>query len=314
MLTKEQKTRLGIFWVVSVALLLFLAGMLIVPAFRNKGLPYTINIKGASVNGLSVGASVKYQGVDVGKVREIRVNPDDLSSILVEIGIVREFPVKQDMTATLTITGITGQKFIELSGGSSDSPLLAPGGEIPPARGLGERAEDIVANIEGAIKSVNELLNAENRAKIDQVLTAWHRSTEVVSRVLESKEMNLTGAIDNIEKASLEFGAVTENLRKITEDLSTLTGTLDAKGGSILDNINQRFSEEEMGKVLTNLESFIAEANASLKTIENVLMIQQSDLRRTVENLGVAVDNLSALARTLAEDPMMLIRSKKEKK
>jgi len=314
MITKEQKTRLSLFWAGSLALLLVLAGMLIVPAFRNKGLPYTINVKGASVNGLSVGAPVKYQGVDVGKVREIHVNPDDLNSILVEIRIVRGFPVKRDMTATLTYTGITGQKFIEIAGGSEASPALPAGGEILPARGLGERAEDIVANIEGAIKSVNTLLNPENRAKIDQFLAAGHRSAEVVSRVLEGKEKNLTGAIDNIEKASLEFGAVNENLRKITDDLAGLTGTLDTKAASILENINQRFSGEEMGKVLTNLESFIAEASTSLKTIESVLMIQQADLRRTVENLEMAVDNLSKLTRILVEDPSMLIRGKKEKK
>jgi phospholipid/cholesterol/gamma-HCH transport system substrate-binding protein len=314
MITKEQKTRLGLFWAGSLALLLVLAGLLIVPAFRNKGLPYTINVKGASVNGLSVGAPVKYQGVDVGKVREIHVNPDDLNSILVEIRIVRGFPVKRDMTATMTYTGITGQKFIEIAGGSESSPELPAGGEILPARGLGERAEDIVANIEGAIKSVNALLNPENRGKIDQLLAAGHRSAEVVSRVLEGKEKNLTGAIDNIEKASLEFGAVTENLRKITADLAGITGTLDVKASSILDNINQRFSGEEMGKVLNNLESFIAEASTSLKTIENVLLIQQADLKLTVENLGMAVDNLSKLSRILVEDPSMLLRGKKEKK
>lgn len=314
MITKEQKMRLGLFWAGSLALLLFLVGLLIVPAFRNKGLPYTINVKGASVNGLSIGAPVKYQGVDIGKVREIHVNPDDLNSILVEIRIVRGFPVKRDMTATMTYTGITGQKFIELAGGSESSPALPAGGEILPARGLGERAEDIVANIEGVIKSVNALLSAENRVKINEVLTAGHRSAEVVSRVLEGKEKNLTGAIDNIEKAAFDFGAVTENLRKITGDLAGLTGTLDTKAASILDNINQRFSGEEMGKVLTNLESFIAEASTSLKTIENMLMIQQADLKSTVENLGQAVDNLSRLSRILVEDPSMLLRGKKEKK
>ncbi len=314
MITKEQKTRLSVFSVVSLALLIFLLGLLIVPAFRNKGLPYRINVKGASVNGLSVGAPVKYQGVDVGKVRAIDVNPADLGSILVRIRIVRGFPVKRDMTATMTYAGITGQKFIELAGGSISSPTLPVGGDILPARSLGEKAEDIVANIDGAIKSVNLLLSASNRAKIEDFLTASQQSAEVVSRVLEAKEKNLTGAIDNIEKSSLEFGAVTENLRQITADLAGITGTLDAKASLILDNINQRFSREEMGKVLTNLESFISDASASLKTIENMLMIQQSDLGSTMESVARAVDNLSKFTRVLVEDPSMLLRGKKEKK
>jgi phospholipid/cholesterol/gamma-HCH transport system substrate-binding protein len=314
MITKEQKTRLGVFSAASLALLIFLLVLLLVPAFKNKGVPYWVNVKGVSVNGLSVDASVKYQGVDIGKVWEIRVNPADLNSILVEIRIVRGFPVKRDMTATINYTGITGQKFIEIAGGSQISPDIVEGGEILMARGLGERAEDIVYEIEGAIRSVNALLSPENRAKLSATLDAGHRSAEVVTRVLEGKELNLTGAIENIERASLEFNAVTENLRKITEDLAGLTTNLDTKAGSILENINQRFSGEEMGKVLDNLEKFIAEASKSLKTIESVLIIQQVDFQRTVEALGMAVDNLSKLFRSLMEDPSAFILGKKEKK
>ena len=314
MITKEQKTRLGVFWVVSLALLLFLLGMLVVPAFRNRGVPYKINVKGTSVNGLSVGAPVKYLGVDIGKVGKISVNPKDLNSILVIVRIVRGFPVKRDMTATMTITGITGQKFIEITGGSDISPDLVEGGEILPARSLGDKAEDIVANIDGAVKSVNSLLSPANLAKLNATLDAGQRSAEVITRVLEGKETNLSGAIVNIEKAALDFGAVTENLRKITADLGGLTSNLDAKASAVLDSLNQRFSQEEMGKVVTNVEKFVADASKSLNTIESVLLIQQADLRRTIENLGLVVDNLSKFSRILVEDPSMIITGKKEKK
>jgi len=314
MITKEQKTRLGIFWVVSLALLIFLLGLLVVPAFKNRGVPYKINVKGASVNGLSVGAPVKYQGVDIGKVGKISVNPKDLNSILVIVRIVRGFPVKRDMTATMTITGITGQKFIEITGGSDISPDLVEGGEILPARSLGDKAEDIVANIDGAVKSVNLLLSPANLAKLNATLDAGQRSAEVITRVLEGKESNLSGAIVNIEKAALDFGAVTENLRKITADLGGLTSNLDAKASAVLDSLNQRFSRDEMGKVVTNVEKFVADASKSLNTIESVLLIQQADLRRTIENLSSVVDNLSKFSRILVEDPSMLITGKKEKK
>ncbi|MBN1939842.1 MAG: MCE family protein [Candidatus Aminicenantes bacterium] len=314
MITKEQKVRLQVFSAASVSLLIFLLALLVVPAFKNRGLPYQINVRGASVNGLSIGAPVKYQGVDIGKVAEVRVNPTDLNSILVVVRIDRGFPIKRDMTATITYTGITGQKFIEITGGTQISPDIVEGGEIRMVRGLGERAEDIVGEIEGAIRSVNALLSPDNRAKLNATLDAGHRSAEVVTRVLEGKEKNLSGAIVNIEKAALDFGAVTENLRKISADLSGLTANLDSKSSAILDNINQRFSQEEMGKVVTSLEQFVTDASKSLNTIESVLLIQQADLRRTIENLGSVVDNLSKFSRILVEDPSMLITGKKEKK
>lgn len=314
MITKEQKVRLEIFSAASLALLIFLLALLLIPAFKNKGVPYLINVKGASVSGLSIGAPVKYQGVDIGKVGEVQVNPADLNSILVIIRIVRSFPVKRDMTATITYTGITGSKFIEITGGSPISPDIVEGGEILMARGLGERAEDIVGELEGAIRSINALLSPDNRAKLNATLDAGQRSAEVITRVLEGKETNLTGAIVNIEKAALDFGAVTENLRKITADLGGLTGNLDAKASAVLDSLNQRFSRDEMGKVVTNVEKFVADASKSLNTIESVLLIQQADLRRTIENLSSVVDNLSKFSRILVEDPSMLITGKKEKK
>ena len=97
-----------------------------------------------SVSGLNTGATVKYQGVNIGKVQNIKVNPEDLSSILVFVLIEKGFPVKKDMSATLAYTGITGLKFIELSGGETKSENLEPRGEISTKRGLGEKAEDIV--------------------------------------------------------------------------------------------------------------------------------------------------------------------------
>ena len=133
MITKEQRARLLVFTVVGLGLLVLFAALLVVPQLKAKGVPFYIGFKETSVNGLLVGAPVKFQGVEVGKVERIRVLPNDLSSIRVELEIEKGFPVRSDMTATMTYAGITGAKFIELSGGTNASPRLAPGGEIQPA-------------------------------------------------------------------------------------------------------------------------------------------------------------------------------------
>jgi phospholipid/cholesterol/gamma-HCH transport system substrate-binding protein len=314
MITKEQKARLIVFTFVSLGLLVLFLGLLIVPLMKAKGSPYFITFKETSVNGLLVGAPVKYQGVEVGKVSNIRVHPDDLSSILVELEIEKMFPMKIDMNATMTYAGITGSKFIELAGGTSRSDPRPPRGEIPTAKGLGEKAEDIVASIDSAVRRINDLLGDANQRRISQFLEKTEKSAAVVSDVLEAKRENLSNAITNIEKAALDFGAVTENLRRITNDLSGLTGSLNANAGAALDNLNKRFSDEEMGKVLKNLQGFIEIASSSLTKIENVLLVQQSDLRQTVESMGTTIDNLSRFSRELVEDPTMFLRSRKVKK
>jgi phospholipid/cholesterol/gamma-HCH transport system substrate-binding protein len=314
MITKEQKARLIVFTFVSLGLLVLFLAMLIVPLIKAKGTPYFITFKETSVNGLQVGSPVKYQGVEVGKVRNIRVHPDDLSSILVELEIDKLFPMKIDMNATMTYAGITGSKFIELAGGTSRSDPMPPRGEIPTAKGLGQKAEDIVTSIDLAVRRINDLLGDANQRRISQFLEKTEKSAAVVSEVLEAKRENLSNAITNIEKAALDFGAVTENLRRITNDLGGLTGALNANAAQAMDNLNKRFSDEEMGKILKNLQGFIEIASSSLSKIENVLLVQQTDLRQTLEAMGVTIDNLSKFSRELVEDPTMFLRSRKVKK
>lgn len=314
MITKEQKIRLGVFLLASFVILVVILAVLIIPKFKEQGDIYFINFKGTSVNGLFVGSPVKYQGVEIGRVDKIQVNPQDLNSILVYTKIRKRFPVKRDMAATLMYMGITGQKFVELSGGSNDSENLKPKGEIPTRRGLGEKAEDIVSNIDSAVQSINNLLDPENQKRISLFLENAEKSSAILSSVLEEKRGNLENSIANLERATLEFGEVTENLGKISEDLSKLTGTLEAHSDEALDNLNKRFSDEEMGQVLRNLDAFIETASSSLNKIENVLLRQQEEVKNTFESLGEAIENLSKFSRELSEDPTLFIRSRKEKK
>jgi phospholipid/cholesterol/gamma-HCH transport system substrate-binding protein len=314
MITKEQRARLFVFAVVGLGLLILFSALLIVPQLKAKGVPFFISFKETSVNGVLVGAPVKFQGVELGKVRRIRVLPDDLSSIRVELEIEKSFPVRSDMTATMTYAGITGSKFIELSGGTNASPRLEPGGEIQPSRGLGEKAEDIVANIDTAVRRINDLLGNENQKRINLFLENTEKSAAIISGVLEAKRDNLSNAITNIEKAALDFGAVTENLRRISGDLGGLTSKLSEGTIQVLDNFNKRFSDEELGKLLKNLQAFVESGAADMKKLEELLLAQQTDLRNTVESMGAAVDNLSKFSRALVEDPMLFLRSRKVKK
>jgi len=308
MITKQQKTRLTAFTAVSVLILVILLGVLIYPSFRDRGMAYRVDFRGSSVNGLDIGAPVKYRGVAVGSVDRIQVNPKDLDSILVTIKISRVFKVKTDMTAAQTFAGITGSKFIEISGGTPGSAVLPPGGEIPMARSLGEQAEDIVATIEEAAQNLNRLLGDENQKRISQFLANTEQSAAIVSRVLQAKEEKLALAVDNIQKAAEEFSGAAADLRKISSDLGRLTAKLDQSAEVALDSIAKRFSDEEMGRVIGNLDAFVGGASASLRRVEDVLLAQQQDLRRMVESMSAAIDNLSLFSRTLVEDPAALLR------
>ena len=87
-----------------------------------------------SVSGLSQGDPVKYQGVDVGTVKRMAIDPDDPHLVQVDVLLDKDVPVKTDTKASLKQKGLTGVVFVELGGGAAKAKTLlatTPPGQVP---------------------------------------------------------------------------------------------------------------------------------------------------------------------------------------
>ena len=86
-----------------------------------------------SVAGLASGSAVSYNGIRVGRVTELRIDPQDLKRVRATIELDQTAPIKEDTVASLTTQGLTGATYIEISGGSADAaPLTAQPGQRYP--------------------------------------------------------------------------------------------------------------------------------------------------------------------------------------
>lgn len=314
MMTHEQKTRLGVFLSLATVIFIAVAGFFIVPKLRDPGDVYTVNFRDTSVQGLIVGSLVKYRGVEIGRVIRIRVNPTNLDSVLIDVKIRPGLVMKTDMRAVLVYVGLTGQKYIELSGGTLAAENLKAHAEIVTGRGLGEKAEGIVTNIETTATRITELLSPENMKRFSAFLENAEKGSAALSGVLESRRSSLDNTLANFEKASLEFVRATEKFVPMTEDMNRLIRTLETNSQETLGNISRRFSSEEMGQAIKDVRAFLDTASVSLKKVESVLLEQQSELTRTFSSLGVAVENLARFSREIADEPSALLRTRKDKK
>jgi phospholipid/cholesterol/gamma-HCH transport system substrate-binding protein len=312
MLKKEQKFRLRVFLLISLLILVFILALFIYPGLVEERDRYFINFRKMSVSGLSEGSTVKYQGVDIGEVVDIKVNQDDLSSILVFVEIEKGFPVKKDMSAKLSYTGITGMKYVELSGGEHQSKNLKPNGEIPTIKGLGEKAEDIVSNIDAAVKGINEFLSKENQKKLSLFLENIEKTSEIVSSVMEKKKRSLLLSIENVEAATSKINQTADRLRQQIDELDL--DRISVHGKKAVENISKRFSDKEMGSVIKGIDEFLGSANSTLKKLDITIVNQMEELKQSLVKLNEVIENLSTFSRNLVEDPTILIRRRGTKR
>ena len=157
-----------------------------------------------NIGGLNPQAQVRYRGIRVGKVSDIRLDPDDNSNILVTISVNEDVPLTLGTVAKLNYQGVTGLAHILLLETGKATGPLAPNDEMPPRitmipsllEELGETGMETLREARQMLTSANAMLNQENR----QHLTATLANLEVVSASMKPAIENLNGTLLQVRK------------------------------------------------------------------------------------------------------------------
>ncbi len=199
---------------------------------------YDISFEG-SVTGLKEGSPVRYRGILVGTVSEIRLDPADGERVRVRIAISPTTPIKTDAVAALEMSGLTGSAYVQISGGSRDAPLLrGQGGETPviDSRTSGmtevvEAAPHIAHQLSDIGDRLARLLSAENERRVTDSLINLHqmsadlaasaRNISDTMTLVKSTATHLDGLMTDVREKT---GTVTAN---VDATLDKLRGTLD---------------------------------------------------------------------------------------
>ncbi|MGQ0694926.1 MAG: MlaD family protein [Nitrospiraceae bacterium] len=240
-----------------------------------------------SVAGLSVNSTVKYRGVDVGRVKDIALNPDNPEEVQLTLDIASGTPIKTDTIAILETQGLTGLATINLTGGSRDAPPLQAleGQEYPVIRTgpslffrldeaisrlLSEKSlTKLLADLDLAAMGAAEALDEENRtalkrtikdlsevaqtiaahkAQIEQSLNGAARSVDNLAKMTESLDEEVPVLLARINKSAAALGTLTVELAQTSKAVGTV---VKETGGEL-----QQFSRQtlpETGLLVTEL-------------------------------------------------------------
>ena len=251
-------------------------------AFQKKYDLY-LAIEVEPVAGLNLNAPVKYNGVDVGKVRTIQLDPVNPEHVRLVFAIERGTPINQDTLAVLKTQGLTGIAYVELEGGGRDSaPLRAsvpdqyP--EIRTKPSLSARLENVLtsvlAKLDQTSNNLNAVLSDDNRAAFTQALA----DIAAVSHTLAARKTTLDAGIASAAHTFENSARVTAQLGPVIEQISRSAEAVQRMGNEAALASNS--AGKTVDSVGTDVKRLTAEALPELQRLMAELSALSNSLRR----------------------------------
>ena len=231
-----------------------------------------------SVQGLQVDSGVKYRGVEVGRVEQIMVAPDNrLIGVIMKVNLRDD--LQQNTVAQLKAAGITGIMFIDLDRRKAGEPDLSPKIEFPSEYPIIPTRPSEMQRIFTGINEIVEKFNQIDTKGLSKQLIA---TTKAMEEFLKGKEMakilaKVEGVADNLDKIT---GRVDKMLASGSLE-QVLVETRDTLKGArvLLANVNDQLQAMQlpatMGKTRDITRELQATSNNLCQSSETLEMLLQ---------------------------------------
>lgn len=310
MITKAQKIRLGVFLSVGFMLLILFIVLVVGTKMIENRDTYYIEFSDTSVNGLQIGSDIKYHGIKIGRVEDIKIDEEDVSNVIVEISIKKTTPLKKDVEAQLVYVGITGLKQIELRGGTNEAENLPPESYIATGETLIEsisgKAEVIIAKVELLLNNLNEVLNDSTKSRVNNIIGN-------IDYLVEENKDEISNITTNLDSLSKHLAEVTENSSEI---LAKINKTLDEEKLNAIVNNSVEISEDlknaDIEKITARLDSTLEQTELMIRHMDQVVVTNRDEIPEILEVLRETLDYLNEFSRLISTEPSIILKSRKK--
>lgn len=341
MTTRMQKMRLGVFMLLAFLLLFGSVATLIGMQLWNPKDRFFVRFRD-SISGLEVGSTVKMKGVRVGQVEKITIGKD-VESVIVTLMLDPGTPVTVDTSAVMTSIGITGLKFVELTGGSTRSTRIQPNTKKSIIRAgsstletLTGKATDIALKMEAVLNNMLALTAEANRVRVSRLLEDADKLAVSWEHMASGNSTRIRKILGNVDRTTLMIERASGAFTKLAQNNSakvgeTLTATANAAKSlskmaqnikpqatlnsitAAADSVRKRVDDPAITKSLSALNATANKLTALANQLGAVVRQRDRQIGTMMENLDKASLFLKDFARSIKERPSLLLRGETRK-
>ncbi|MCC1493752.1 MCE family protein [Cognatishimia sp. F0-27] len=256
------------------------------------------DIQFSSVSGLSQASDVRFSGLPVGQVVDVRLSPSRDGTIRVRVEVDAATPVRTDSIATIESQGVTGVSFVQISPGTPEAALydVAADDPIPVLeagrsviQSLSEDAPQLIEQTLEIVQDLNNLFGDENQTRIDNIITNVEEASDIFASTLE----DFSGVAGSVTDFSVQIGEFTAILNGLSDDLEAVLQTTDstlARIGGLTDDAEALLQ--------TGTETL----GAARRTLEGADTFITGELTQTTSALRESLDSATATFDTSLSD------------
>ena len=264
---------------------------------------YYIFFRG-SVSGLSKGSLVQYNGITVGRVVDVRVDPDDLEKIQVIVEIDTDLvKIKTDARAFIDTNLLSGVATIQIRGGTTQAkdlepepghryPVIAAGSSV--IQRVTEVGPQLLDRLTIAVDNLNDLLNEQNRNAVSDSL----QNVRTITNAFVAPSKEVSELVGNANAAVLEASKLLDH---IDQSYSDKGGLKDQASQALVD-----FDRLAKGLGDTNrqLQQVLQQNGPGLREFTQVTLNQVGNL---VTDMQRFIAGLSRFVASVERDPGRLL-------
>jgi phospholipid/cholesterol/gamma-HCH transport system substrate-binding protein len=291
---------------------------------------YTIKTNLPEVEGLQAGAPVRLDGVEIGSVDQIRLNPhppDRGHNIELVMRVSRKFheDIRTDSTARLITEGLLGNRYVSIERGITGQPVendgTVPGIEEVAIKEIVERGADVVQNLSALSSQIGDIVGRVQRGEgtAGKILTDPSLYNHLNATVVRAEELvasvqkgeGTVGKLFASDELYEKVDATADHAQTILADIRDQKGTLGKliydpevyqnakqfldRGNAVLSDVQS--GKGTLGKFATDeaLYSNLRDASANVKTATEKLNNGQGTMGKFFSDPEF-YDNVSGLS------------------
>lgn len=268
---------------------------------------YELSTRLERAAGLSEGSIVDINGIRVGNVTDLRLDPQT-KEVDVRFRVNEDVEIPQGSEVKVSGVSAIGDVRLSIEPGPAENPPVEPGSSLPgrnPGDLLGRlsqqgpqlisRADSVLLAAEATLNETNALLQ-NPQSNLNQTLVALRQSSETLNRLLQNQDEYLTRTLENT-------AALTDDLRQFTAENSDTLSASISQFNRVLNRLDQNLAtleetttqlntvaarveggEGTLGRLI-NDPSLYMQLDSSASQLNSILIDLRSNPRRYLQEL-----------------------------